>query len=104
MIRRIIIAGLILTPGGVAAANRIAGPVTCAIALLGIAAAGPALMLAPRAGGFARSAIRLVFVVALILLAANLFSFVARTAAGLQRPAMPRLQAPAIAIEPGDNR
>ena len=106
MIRRIIIAGLILTPGGVAAANRIAGPVTCAIALLGIAAAGPALMLAPRVDGFARGAIRLVFVFALILLAANLFSLLATVGASVLRPsrATPEAALPVSPIEPGDNR
>jgi hypothetical protein len=105
MIRRTIIAGLLLTPGAVAAANRIAGPVTCAIALLGLVIAGPALVLAPRVDGFARGAIRLVFVVALILLTANLFSLLATVGASVLRPsrATPEAVLPARPIEPGDN-
>ena len=83
MIRRVVIAGLLLSPSAVAAADRIAGPVTFAIALLGVAAAGPALMLGGRIDSWARRLTKLALALALVLLAANLLSNLIKAAASI---------------------
>jgi type IV secretory pathway VirB2 component (pilin) len=83
MIRRVVIAGLILSPSAVAAANSIAGPVTFTIALLGVGVAGPALMLGGGIEGLARRLLKLALAIALILLAANLLSILITAGAGI---------------------
>src|SRR5689334_16888777 len=91
MIRRIVIASLILSPSAVAGANSIAGPVTFTVAVFGAAAAGLALMLIDRGNGFRRGLIKLALAIALILLAANILSNLVKAGANIFDQAMPEL-------------